>query len=217
MESRLLVLLLTVAALSAVAPSPSLAQGVDVDGAPAVIDPDLERRDIKQPRIDSENFEIGIHGGLMSIEDFGTNSSFAARFTYHIAGGFFAEAAYGQSEGGTTSFERLSGAAPLLTDEEREFTYYDLSFGYDILPGEVFIGSSRAFNTALYLLAGAGSTEFGGDDRFTITLGAGVRFLMTDAFAVHLDVRDRLFDIDLLGEDKTAHNFDTTLGFSFFF
>ncbi|MEL7449373.1 MAG: outer membrane beta-barrel domain-containing protein [Pseudomonadota bacterium] len=215
MESRLLVLLLAVAASLAVAPA--LAQTVDINGVPVVVDPDLDRRDVRQPRIDSENFEIGVHGGLMSIEDFGTNSSVAVRFTYHIAGGFFAEAAYGQSEGGTTSFERLSGSAPLLTDEEREFTYYDLSFGYDILPGEVFIGSSRAFNTALYLLAGAGSTTFGGDDRFTITVGAGVRFLMTDAFAVHLDVRDRLFDIDLLGEDKTAHNFDTTLGFSFFF
>ena len=79
MESRILVLLLKrafVAALATAAAAPAVAQNNAVDDEPpVVIDPALERRDIKPPRIDSENFEVGIYGGLMSIEDFGTNSS----------------------------------------------------------------------------------------------------------------------------------------------
>jgi outer membrane beta-barrel protein len=87
-------------------------------------------------------------------------------------------------DAGLSSFERLSGSAPLLTDSEREFKYYSLGFGWNVLPGEVFLGGSRAYNSAVYLTAGAGSTTFAGGDRFTVTLGAGARLLIRDWLAV---------------------------------
>ena len=68
-----------------------------------------------------------------------------------------------------------------------------------------------------YLIAGLGSTRFAGDDRFTVNFGAGYRFLLTDSVALHLDFRDHLFDIDLLGEEKTVHNLEGHLGFTVFF
>ncbi len=182
-----------------------------------VIDPQVERREIKEPAIDREDFEIGGYVGIMSIEDFGTNVSYGVRLAYHVTEGFFVEATVGQSEGGLTSFEVLSGGARLITDDERVFTYYNLNLGYNVLPGEVFIGAGRAFNTTLYLIAGLGSTRFAGDDRFTVNFGAGYRLLLTDAVALHLDFRDHMFDIDLLGEEKTAHNLEATLGFTVFF
>ena len=182
-----------------------------------VIDPQVERREIKEPKIDREDFEIGAYVGIMSIEDFGSDISYGARLAYHFTEGFFVEGAVGQSEAGLTSFEVLSGGARLITDSERMMTYYNLSLGYNILPGEVFIGEGRAFNTNLYLIAGLGSTRFAGDDRFTVNVGAGYRFLLTDSIALHLDFRDHLFDIDLLGEEKTAHNLEGTLGFTVFF
>ena len=61
------------------------------------------------------------------------------------------------------------------------------------------------------------STRFAGDDRFTVNFGVGYRFLYTDSVAFHLDFRDHLFDIDLLGEDKTTHNLEATLGVTVFF
>ena len=81
----------------------------------------------------------------------------------------------------------------------------------------MFIGEGRAFNTNLYLIAGLGSTRFADDDRFTVNFGAGYRFLLTDTLALHLDFRDHLFDIDLLGEEKTVHNLEATLGITIFF
>ena len=39
---------------------------------PRVIEPEVERRKIKVPRIDTENFEVGGCFGALSIEDFGT-------------------------------------------------------------------------------------------------------------------------------------------------
>jgi len=182
-----------------------------------VIDPEVDRREIKEPAIDREDFEIGGYVGIMSIEDFGSNVSYGLRLAYHITEGFFVEGTVGQSDGGLTSFEVLSGGARLITDSERTMTYYNLNLGYNILPGEVFIGEGRAYNTNLYLIAGLGSTRFAGDDRFTVNVGAGYRFLLTDAVALHIDFRDHLFDIDLLGEEKTAHNLEGHLGFTVFF
>jgi outer membrane beta-barrel protein len=182
-----------------------------------VVDPQVERRKIKEPKIDSENFELGVHAGVMAIEDFGSNLSYNAKLAYHVTEGFFVEGGLGRSEGGLTSFEVLSGDARLLEDDERVFTYYNLSLGYNIFPGEAFLGEGRAYNTSLYLIAGLGSTRFAGDDRFTVNYGAGFRFLLTDTVALHLDFRNHLFDIDLLGEEKTAQNLEGTLGFSVFF
>ena len=226
MESRFRVLFLIVAlvSLSGCAATKNLF-GFGPEEAPPpsaeppgqVVDPDVARREIKEPSIDREDFEIGGFVGIMGIEDFGSDISYGLRLAYHITEGFFVEATVGQSEGGLTSFEVLSGGARLITDDERTLTYYNLNLGYNILPGEVFIGEGRAYNTNLYLIAGLGSTTFAGDDRFTVNVGAGYRFLLTDSVALHIGFRDHLFDIDLLGEEKTAHNLEGHLGFTVFF
>lgn len=224
MESRIRVFLLITAmiTLSGCAATrnlfglgPKEAPPPSAEGPGQVIDPEVERRKIKEPAIDREDFELGAFAGIMSIEDFGSDVVYGARLAYHVTEGFFVEAAVGQSEAGETSFEVLSGGATLLDD--RKLTYYNLSLGYNILPGEVFIGEGRAFNTNLYLIAGLGSTRFADDDRFTVNFGAGYRFLLTDTLALHLDFRDHLFDIDLLGEEKTVHNLEATLGITVFF
>ncbi len=182
-----------------------------------IIEMEVQRREIKEPDIDSEDFEIGAFVGVMSVEDFGSNVVYGVRLAYHVTAGFFVEGSVGQTEGGLTSFEILSGGAPLLSDSERQLTYYNLNVGYNILPGEGFVGEGRAYNTALYVSAGLGSTRFAGDDRFTVNFGAGYRLLLTDSIALHVDFRDHLFDIDLLGEEKTAHNLEGSFGVTVFF
>ena len=182
-----------------------------------MIDPEVERREVKEPKIDREDFELGAFAGVLAIEDFGSDLVYGARLAYHVTEGFFIEATVGRSEGGLTSFEILSGGAELLTDDERVYTYYNLDLGYNILPGEVFLGEGHAYNTNLYVIAGLGSTTFAGDDRFTVNFGFGYRFLLTDSVAFHLDFRDHLYDIDLFGEEKTVHNLEGTFGVTVFF
>jgi outer membrane beta-barrel protein len=72
-------------------------------------------------------------------------------------------------------------------------------------------------DSSLYLVAGAGSTDFGGDDEFTMVFGFGYRVLPTDSLAFHLNVRDHIFESDLLGQDDTYHNIEAILGLTFFF
>jgi outer membrane beta-barrel protein len=219
MESRPLVLLLAAAALlaSVTGCARSGALVADEAGRPPVIDPDIERREIDPARIDTEDFELGIYAGQLSVEDFGVNTVVGARFAYHITESFFLELAAAKTDTEETSFERLSGAAQLLTDEEREYEYYNVSFGYNLFPGESFIGRNRAVNTTVYVIGGVGKTSFAGDDRFTANIGMGLRMMPLDWFAIHADVRDHIFDIDLLGREKTAHNLEAHVGVTFFF
>lgn len=182
-----------------------------------IILPDLERRTISESNIDSENFEVGVFGGIMNVEDFGSNPVFGMRLAYHATEDFFLEMSYGQTTTSETSFEQLSGSAQLLSDDQRELTYYDLSVGYHLLPGEVFIGRKLAFNTNLYLIVGAGNTDFAGDSYFTYNFGAGYRFYCNDWMSIHLDVRDHMFNTDLLGEEKMTHNLEFQTGITIFF
>ena len=189
----------------------------DTDATPPrVIEPNVARRKIKTPKIDNENWEIGVGAGFLSIEDFGTNPSYAGQITYHVTEDFFFRGDLGQSTAGKTSFERL-GDIELLTGDERRFTYYSLSLGYNFLPGEVFLGRDTAMNSSFYLLGGIGSVDFAGDQRLTLNLGAGFRVLPTDWLAIHLAVQDRVFDSDLLGETKVTNNIEMLLSTTVFF
>jgi len=222
MDRGLHVLLLTTLAVAAALPASVLAQVAGESSAlpsqqPQVVEPAVQRRDVEPAGIDTENFEVGAFIGTISIEDFGSSLLYGARAAYHFTEDLFAEATIGSSEAGRTSYEDLSGAAELLTDSERRFTYYDLALGWNVLPGEVFLGGKRAMPSAVYLTLGAGSTNFAGDDHFTVALGAGLRVLTNDWIAVHFDVRNHMFDSDLLGESKLTQNLQVNLGVTAFF
>jgi outer membrane beta-barrel protein len=189
-----------------------------VDAAPPrVIEPAVERRRVKVNRIDAENIEVGPYYGALSIEDFGTNPVYGARAAYHVTEDIFFEANFARSKAGRTSFETLGGNVQLLTPSERRFTYYNLSLGYNILPGEVYIGRNLAMNSALYVIGGVGSTKFAGDQNFSVNFGAGYRVLPTDWLAIHIDVQDVVYRSDLLGVRKLTNNFAAHIGATVFF
>lgn len=182
-----------------------------------IIQPQLERREIEIPKIDTEDFELGAFIGIMSVEDFGTQAVYGARLAYHVTPNLFMEGSYGRTGVGETSYEKLSGGAKLLTDSERKLGYYDISLGYNLLPGETYLGEGLGFTSDFYAVAGVGSSDFAGNQHFTVNLGTGYRLLANDLLAVHLDMRDHLFNMDLLGENKMTHNIEISGGLSVFF
>ncbi|MCA0893305.1 outer membrane beta-barrel domain-containing protein [Microbulbifer agarilyticus] len=204
--------LLLVGAMS----STALAQSSgDIDD---IISPDLERREIREAKIDSEDFEFTVYlGGILSVEDFGSNPMIGGSLAYHINEDFFMEAAYGQATLGESSYERLSGSAPLLTDDERDLSMYNLSLAWNFLPGEIFILDKFALNSNLYLIGGAGNTNFAGEEHFTYNVGVGVRMLAQDWLALRLDVRDHIFEHEIFGEPLTTNNLSAQLGVSIYF
>lgn len=181
-----------------------------------MIEPEVERNEIIEAKIDDEDFEVGFYGGLYSTEDFGTNSVLGARFAYHITEDYFIEFAAGESKTEKSSAEELF-FLDLLEDDERKLRYYNVGFGYNILPGETFISSGWAFYTAFYAIAGVGTTQFAGENLFTINVGFGFRFIATDWMAFHVDVRDHIFELDVIREDDSTHNIEMHGGVTFFF
>jgi outer membrane beta-barrel protein len=206
-----LALLITVAVPALAAEEPPLPS----TDAP-LVEPEIERKEIIDAKLDTEDFEIGFFGGLYSTEDFGTNSVMGARLAYHVTEDFFFEIAAGQSQTSQSSVERL-GFFQILSKDERDLQYYNFSLGYNILPGEAFITSNWAFYTAFYVIGGIGNTSFAGQDNFTINFGGGFRFVATDWMAFHLDARNHVFDLDILGEEQSTQNLEFHSGITFFF
>jgi outer membrane beta-barrel protein len=183
----------------------------------SIFNPQVERREVEREAIDTENWEVGAYYGIIGIEDFGSSELKGARVAYHVTEDFFIEGSYALTDAGISSFERLNGNVVLLTDEQREYSHFNVSLGFNILPGEGFIGNELAFTSSLYLLAGLGSTDFAGEQRSTIMVGGGYRVLFTDWFAMHLTLKDHFYDIELLGSSKTANDLEISTSFTIYF
>jgi len=182
-----------------------------------VINADLKRREIQRAAIDSENFELGPHLGILSIQDFQSDVVYGVRAAWHISEDFFFEGNYGSSQGDRTSCGKLSGGVLLFEDGEQDYSFYDVNLGWNALPGEIFALDEYALKSDFYFIGGAGSTDFLGGNFFTVTIGAGYRLLLSDWIAWRIDVRDHIFDRDVLGEDDTTNNIELSTGLTFFF
>ena len=183
---------------------------------PRVIEPEVERQHRRIPRIKASDLEFGLNYGALSIEDFGVNPVYSANLAFHVTEDFFLRAEVGRSNGGTTSFEAIS-KIPLLSNAQRRFTYYDLSLGYNFLPGEAFLGKGTAITSDFYLTGGIGGTDFGGNTNFTVNFGGGYQVLPSDWLAVHIEVQDHVFQSTLLGTSKLTNNLEARIGTSVYF
>ena len=218
MENWFLNIFLVLAMLISVPAFAQSEEAVDEDDEEeSLIQPQIERTEFNESLIDSEDFEISVYAGMLSIEDFGTQSVSGIKLAYHVNESVFIQAVVGESEAGETSFEVLSGGAPLLSDDERTLEFYQFNIGYNLFPGEAYITDKTTLNDAFYVIAGVGNTEFAGDDRATVNYGFGYRILFFDAFSFNADVRDHLFDMDLFGEEKETHNLEYSLALGWYF
>jgi outer membrane beta-barrel protein len=217
MEIRFRSFLLAISFLTLTLPATEAAAQSDEDESTNLIEPQIERVEFDESQIDSFDFELAVYGGVLAMEHFDTNTVVGLKFGYHVSEDFFVQASYGVSEVGETSFEKLSGGAPLLSNSERDVEYYLFSVGFNLLPGEAFLTDSTTLNTVLYISGGIGSTDFAGDDRSTIAFAVGYRTILLDGFSVDVEMRDLIFDLDTFGEDETTHNIELTLALNLFF
>lgn len=207
-------LLLALAGLATLAPA-AVAQTQKPANEQVVV-PEVDRRDIKPPKFPSNDFEIGAFVGTYAVQNFGTSVVYGVRGGYAITEDFFVEGVYGSTTVSDDSFRQILPGGIFANNSEK-LTYYNVSVGYNVLPGEVFIGANRALASAMYVIGGIGSTEFVDQRRQTINFGLGWRVFMKDSFALQVDFRDHMFSLDLLGKSESTQNLELTFGASFFF
>jgi outer membrane beta-barrel protein len=161
-------------------------------------------------------FVFGAFAGTYSTENFGSSTVYGGRLGYHITEDFFVEGTYGETKVSDENFRQVLPGGVFPNLEER-LTYYNLSAGYNLLPGEVFFGTRYAKASALYLIAGIGSTKFLEQRKQTVNFGLGLRVFFKDWGAVQVDLRDHVYSLDLLGRRQNTQNIELTAGVTLFF
>ncbi len=217
MEIRFRSIFLAAGLLLVLLPVQSVLAQSDESDETTLIEPQIEREEFDESLIESDDFEVAVYGGYLAIEDFDTNFVVGVKLGYHISEDFFVQGAFGLSDSGETSFERLTGGAPLLSDDEREVEYYLISLGFNLFPGEAFVTDSTTFNNVFYLSAGVGTTTFAGEDRFTIAYAFGYRTLFADGFSLDVEMRDLIWEMDIFGETENTNNLEFTVSMNLFF
>lgn len=179
-----------------------------------VIGSDVKPVKVKQAKIDTEYFEIGGFAGLLTIEGSSSEIIYGVSGSFHATEDYFLQFNFGTTEIGKTLIEDFLNSNFLV---DRTYQFYDLSVGYNIFPGETFFSKNRNYNSAFYLVAGVGNTNFGGEDNFTIVFGTGYRVVLSDYMTLNLDYRDHIFNTSVYGEKTNLNNFSFTTGLTFFF
>jgi outer membrane beta-barrel protein len=208
-------------ALLALAAATVCAQAGAADQAPAgtddlVVVPQVDRRDIHVPRFPSNDFEIGAFVGTYATQNFGSSVVGGLRLGYHITEDFFVEGVYAQTKVSDEAFRQVLPGG-VFPQQKVTLSYYNLSAGYNVLPGEVFIGAKRARPAAFYMIGGVGSTRFDQQRRPTFNLGVGYRVFLADWAALQVDMRDHIYSLDLLGKRQSTQNLEWTGGLTVFF
>ncbi|CAD5374969.1 conserved exported hypothetical protein [Rubrivivax sp. A210] len=181
-----------------------------------VIVPQVERRQVKRPRYASSDFGVGLYVGTYATENFGSSRVAGLRLAYHITEDYFVDVTYGRSRISDENFRQVLPGG-IFVNRNEALSYLGLSAGWNLLPGEVFLGRFGARATQGYLIGGIGSTNFAGLKRQSFHLGFGLRLMVNDHFAVQADVRDHFYTLDLLGRNQRTQNPELTLGLTVFF
>ncbi|MEO7007656.1 MAG: outer membrane beta-barrel domain-containing protein [Caldimonas sp.] len=181
-----------------------------------VVVPQVDRREVALPRFPSNDFEIGAFAGTYATQNFGSSAVGGLRAGYHITEDFFVEGVYAQTKVSDELFRQVLPGG-VFPEKKETLSYYNLSVGYNVLPGEVFIGGKRAKPAALYVIGGVGSTKFDQQRRPTFNFGFGYRLFLGDRVALQLDMRDHIFSLDLLGKRQSTQNLELTGGLTVFF
>lgn len=181
-----------------------------------VVQPQVERRTLKPPSYPSRDFAIGLFGGTYATQNFGTSAVGGVRLGYHVTEDFFVDIAVAQTKVTDEAFRQVLPGG-IFSSPEQTLRYYAISAGWNFISGEAFFGSRTAKPLQVYLLAGAGSTDFAGQRKQTVHLGLGLRVNLSDRFALQADARNHSFSLDLLGRRETTQNPELTLGLTVYF
>lgn len=206
----------TLVALSAAFAALATFAALPVQAADPVIEPTVTRRDVKLPRLPNRDFDIGLFAGTYATQNFGSAAVTGLRLGYHLSEDFFVQGAYGRSRVSDDAFRQILPGG-VFPDGKETLAYAQLALGWNLLPGEVFVGRGIAKAGAFYLLGGVGSTHFVQQRRQTLVFGAGGRLLLGERAALQIDLRDHVFSLDLLGKRQRTQNLEATLGLAWHF
>ena len=169
--------------------------------------------------INNEVFELGVFAGIINIEDFTSELAPGISATFRASEDFFIQYNYLQTNVSLSSAEKnLSVGETYVPNGSRKFSHYDLLLGYNLFQGEFFPSPAKTSLSALYVVAGVGDTEFGGESSMTYTVGVGYQVAIFRRVGLHFDFRDYIYSSSLVSaKDRRVNTTELSVGLKFLF
>ncbi|MDH5392664.1 MAG: outer membrane beta-barrel domain-containing protein [Gammaproteobacteria bacterium] len=175
-----------------------------------IVKPDAEQEIIKNADIRNLGMNTGVYMGVMNYENFNSSLLLAWYLNYPFDENLFVEAELGISRVSDTEYRNIG--LPLLSEERVVAAFYTVLVGYNLLPGEVYLGHGKTLRSDVYLLAGVGTVDIDNNSYVALHFGGGIKIELNDDSGLRIEFRDRMIDSDILGSDKLTNNTEFHLG-----
>ena len=140
---------------------------------------------------------------------------FALGYSYHMTEDFAVEATAGITQLTSKGGPELERTFAVLQDKSRRQLMFDAVLEYSLAHAKMrFGGSITHFD--FVLAAGGGVVDSVVSSGIAGTGGFGLKFFLGKAFAFRLDLRDHVFQQQLLAETFIVNDISATLGLSLF-
>ena len=150
--------------------------------------------------------------GSVSLYTFGI---FALAYGYHMTEDFAVEATAGVTQLTSKGGPELERTFAVLQNKPRRQLMFDAVLVYSLAHAKMrFGGSITHFD--FFLAAGGGVVDSVVSSGIAGTGGFGLKFFLGKAFAFRLDLRDHVFQQQLLAESFVVNDISATLGLSLF-
>lgn len=155
--------------------SPAQADEIlDIDGArDKHIQPIINQKVFHASRIDTETFEILAYTGAYKYEGFDSRPIVGIKTAYHFSETLFVELDYANTA--------ISGyVIPLDTSTlvDESVNNFDISFGFNFMRGQIFIGNNKTISSNTYLKYGVGRSKIAESSNSLKTIDLGIRLLL---------------------------------------
>ena len=140
---------------------------------------------------------------------------FALAYAYHMTEDFAVEATAGVTQLTSKGGPELERTFAVLQNKPRRQLMFDAVLVYSLAHAKMrFGGSITHFD--FFLVAGGGVVDSVLSSGIAGTGGFGLKFFLGKAFAFRVDVRDSIFQQQLLSEKFVVNDISATLGLSLF-
>jgi outer membrane beta-barrel protein len=159
--------------------------------------------------------EINLGGGVFSNEITGSAFSGSASYSFHLNEDFGVEAGLVY-----TRFRSLFSQAVENLTGYSVYRVHDARLWYGNLVWHPIHGKFLLFNTVIphfdiYLSAGLGVTDSNTASGLTSNFGVGMKIFTHSWLSIRLDVRNFLFEQEIVNTSKMTNNLSMTLGVGF--
>jgi len=180
-----------------------------------VVDPDTKTAPVRVRAIPAEDFEVTGLATFVVMDHVENDKSnfvgtYALRGAYHVTEDFFVEAGYGKAS--RTGWNRLRRWMNKEQAEPIQLETYDVSAGFNLLPGDLYLTKNYVLPFVGYATAGVGYQKYEGLNAPSTVFGIGIKFFPKDWLAFRYEIRDRVWYHD--GDHSNA---EFTVGVGVYF